>query len=231
MARDARLGRPGPGHRARRRGGRPLRPGHRSATWPSPCTRATSPRTRPAPPDLGAFHGRGAATTVARGLVERQAAEICVMAVGRDAAARPDRTRARVPRSSSAAACLRPAIRCSPRRSTGTSRHAAPGAAAAGHGRAAGGRCRPARPRLPGGGPGRRAPPPQRPPLPRYRAKQPARWSFTRPQACIVAYAVTGPVKTKPCLRSSPDSAFEAGVCDGRSESVRGAGRAGSASA
>ena len=68
---------------------------------------------------------------------------------------------------------------------------------------------------------------PRRTPLPRYRAKQPARWSFTRPQACIVAYAVTGPVKTKPCLRSSADSAFEAGVCDGRSESVRGAGRVG----
>ena len=68
-------------------------------------------------------------------------------------------------------------------------------------------------------------------PLSRYRAKQPARWSLTRPQACIVAYAVTGPVKTKPCLRRSADSAFEAGVCDGRSESVRGAGRSWSASA
>src|SRR6266481_6017726 len=55
------------------------------------------------------------------------------------------------------------------------------------------------------------------------RAKQPARWSLTMPQACMVAYAVTGPVKVKPWRLSSALSALAAGVLAGTSASVRGA--------
>jgi hypothetical protein len=43
------------------------------------------------------------------------------------------------------------------------------------------------------------------------------------PQACIVAYAVTGPVKVKPWRLSSALSALAAGVVAGTSASVRGA--------
>jgi hypothetical protein len=46
------------------------------------------------------------------------------------------------------------------------------------------------------------------------------------PQACMVAYAVTGPVKAKPRRRRSALSALEAGVDAGRSAIVRGAGAA-----
>ena len=57
-----------------------------------------------------------------------------------------------------------------------------------------------------------------------FRRKQSARWSSTIPHACIAAYAVTGPVKRKPCLRNCTDNALEAGVHDCMSAVVRGAG-------
>ena len=37
------------------------------------------------------------------------------------------------------------------------------------------------------------------------------------PHACIAAYAVVGPTKRKPRFFSSFDSAFDSGVCAGRS--------------
>src|SRR5204863_440005 len=49
-----------------------------------------------------------------------------------------------------------------------------------------------------------------------------ARWSFTRPHACISAYSVVGPTKRKPWRLSSRASATVSGVVAGTSDQVEG---------